>query len=66
MHSLSRITIIGLLAVLAPRAYGQDAIPAPVRAAIEESRKQCDEKFTTGRGFLTRRISTATVWPISF
>lgn len=26
-----------------------------MRAAIEESRKQCDEKFTTGQGFLTRR-----------
>jgi hypothetical protein len=52
-----RLACLALVALVAPAAQAQQSLPPKVRAAIEESQKSCDadEKFTTQRGFITRR-----------
>jgi hypothetical protein len=57
MPLMRTFVCIATIALLAPAALAQQGLPSEARAAIEESRKGCDEgeKFTTKRGFITRR-----------
>ncbi len=53
MWSLLWVTLVALLS---SAAQAQQGLPPKVRAAVEERRKDCNgEKFTPGRGFITRR-----------
>ena len=50
-----RMLGIAVLALVSSMAQAQDGLPAEVAAAVEENRKECDGKFETKKGFVTRR-----------
>jgi hypothetical protein len=50
----SLILAATMVAMIAPAAAADQVIPQ-VKAAIQESRKDCDNTFSMKRGFLTRR-----------
>ena len=44
-----------LAALISSAAQAQENLPADVAAAVEANRKECEGKFTTKKGFVTRR-----------
>lgn len=51
-----RMLVAAILAILfSSVAHAQEDLPAEVAAGVEEARKACEGKFTTEKGFVTRR-----------